>query len=90
MTFQLDPIFHTKTMVQILKEQGALKQAEKICQEILTKHPVDSEVENLLKSIQSTLNQNKNLFGANQSKNDALSKEKFSDENNSLDEETTI
>ena len=52
MIFILDPIFHTKTMIKVLKDQGYLRYAEKICQEILVKNPLDTDIENLLKGIQ--------------------------------------
>lgn len=68
MSFHLDSIFHTKTMVKILKDQGHLRYAEKICQEVLDKNRADQETEELLKSIQLLLNQNRNPFISNQEK----------------------
>lgn len=68
MSFNLDSIFYTKTMVKILRDQGHLRYAEKICQEVLNKNRSDQETEELLKSIQSLLNQNKNSFLSNQEK----------------------
>ncbi len=85
MSFNLDSIFHTKTMVKILKDQGHLRYAEKICQEVLEKNRSDQESEELLKSIQALLNQNRNPFISNQEK--TVSSSSISEEKKDFEEE---
>ncbi len=72
-------------MVNILKDQGHLRYAEKICQEVLEKNRSDQESEELLKSIQALLNQNRNPFISNQEK--AISSSSISEERKDFGEE---
>ncbi|MBF0491793.1 MAG: hypothetical protein HQM15_03335 [Deltaproteobacteria bacterium] len=51
MAFELDPLFHNKTMVKILLAQGHLLHAGKICQKLLAR---DSENESLKELYEKT------------------------------------
>ncbi len=87
MSYSLDSIFHTKTMVKILKDQGHLRYAEKICQEVLNKNRSDQETEELLKSIQALLNQNRNPFISNSNQEKTVSSSPVSEEKKDFEEE---
>ncbi|MBL7685388.1 MAG: hypothetical protein JNK65_05045, partial [Deltaproteobacteria bacterium] len=47
MAFELDPIFHTPTMVKILKAQGFFQLATKVCGKILELDPTRIEAKRL-------------------------------------------
>lgn len=51
MSFELDPVFHTETMVKILHEQGQIYYATQLCKEIVSKSLDNSSAVALLESI---------------------------------------
>ncbi len=51
MSFELDPVFHTETMVKILHEQGQIYYATQLCEEIVSKSTDNSSALSLLEAI---------------------------------------
>ncbi len=51
MSFELDPVFHTETMVKILHAQGQVYYATKLCEEIIRKNPENPQMRHLLEGI---------------------------------------
>lgn len=51
MSFELDSVFHTETMVKILHTQGQVYYATKLCEEIASQHPENQNVLLLLEGI---------------------------------------
>lgn len=51
MSFDLDPVFQTETMVKILHEQGQTHFATKVCEKILTLQPENQKIRSLLEGI---------------------------------------
>lgn len=51
MSLELDPIYHTATMVKILREQGSTLHAMELCEKILEKDPDNQRVRKTLEEI---------------------------------------
>lgn len=51
MSFELDQVFHTQTMVKILHAQGQVYYATKLCEEIISKQPENQNAQLLLEGI---------------------------------------
>jgi hypothetical protein len=58
MSFELDPLFHTETMVKILQNQGYLQHAAKICEKILAREPDHRNVRDLLDQMRGSSTRN--------------------------------
>lgn len=55
MAFELNPVFHTETMVKILKSQGHLLYAVKVCEKVLERDPLHPRLGDELRKIKSGL-----------------------------------
>lgn len=53
MAFELDPIFHTETMVKILREQGHSLHAMELAEQILLKDPENESVRKILEELKA-------------------------------------
>ncbi len=51
MSFELDSVFHTETMVKILHRQGQVYHATQLCEKIISKHPEKETLLRLLEGI---------------------------------------
>ncbi|MFO1520259.1 MAG: hypothetical protein U1F57_11465 [bacterium] len=53
MAFELDSVYHTETMVKILKEQGHLQLAMRVCGKVLEIHPERSHLRELYERLRN-------------------------------------
>lgn len=51
MSFELDPVFHTETMVKILYAQGQVFYATRLCEEMIEQNPEKLDLTQLLEGI---------------------------------------
>ncbi len=51
MSLELDPIYHTETMVKILREQGCTQHAMELAELILSEHPEKQSVREILEEL---------------------------------------